>query len=111
MGMFAQELSFTHPELRSLCQDKLARIAKDFETDLAEAKALYARRAAFDPKSLAVLYLSIVQGSLLLAKASESNRVLVENIELFRAHLQTLFGRRRGSTGKQRAKISVISRN
>jgi len=111
MGMFAQELSFTHPELRSLCQDKLARIAKDFETDLAEAKALYALRAVFDPKSLAVLYLSIVQGSLLLAKASESNRVLVENIELFRAHLQTLFGRRRGSTGKQRAKISVISRN
>src|SRR5712671_7236578 len=44
MGMFAQELSFTHPELRSLCQDKLARIAKDFETDLAEAKALYAPR-------------------------------------------------------------------
>jgi len=38
MGMFAQELSFTHPELRSLCQDKLARIAKDFATDLAEAK-------------------------------------------------------------------------
>src|SRR6267154_897877 len=44
MGMFAQELSFTHPELRSLCQDKLARIAKDFATDLAEAKALYAPR-------------------------------------------------------------------
>jgi len=62
MGMFAQELSFTHPEHRSLCQDKLARIAKDFETDLAEAKALYALRAVFDPKSLAVLYLSIVQG-------------------------------------------------
>jgi len=111
MGMFAQELSFTHPELRSLCQDKLARIAKDFETDLAEAKALYAPRAAFDPKSLAVLYLSIVQGSLMLAKASESNRVLVENIEQFRAHLQTLFGRRRGSAGKQPAKVSVESRN
>ena len=111
IGMFAQELSFTHPELRSLCQDKLARIAKDFETDLAEAKALYAPRAAFDPKSLAVLYLSIVQGSLMLAKASESNRVLIENIEQFRAHLQTLFGRRRGSAGKQPAKVSVESRN
>ena len=111
MGMFAQELSFTNPELRSLCQDKLARIAKDFETDLAEAKALYAPRADFDPKGLAVLYLSIVQGSLILAKASESNLVLVENIEQFRAYLQTLFGRSRGSTVKQAAKVSVELRN
>ena len=111
IGIFAQELSFTHPELRSLCQDKLARIAKDFETDLAEAKALYAPRAAFDPKSLAVLYLSIVQGSLMLAKASESNRVLVENIEQFRACLQILFGQGRRSTGKRPGKVSVESGN
>jgi len=111
IGMFAQELSFTNPELRIVCEDRFARVAKDFQTDLAEAKALYAPRAAFDPKSLAMLYVSIVQGSLMLAKASESNRVLVENIEQFRAYLQTLFGRTRGSTGKQPAKVSIESRN
>ena len=111
IGMFAQELSFTNPELRLVCEDRFARIAKDIENDLAEAKALYAPRAAFDPTRLAVLYVSIVQGSLMLAKASESNRVLVENIEQFRDYLQTLFGRSRGSTGKQPAKGSVESRN
>jgi len=111
IGVFAQELSFTNPELRLVCEDRFARIAKDFETDLAEAKALYAPRSAFNPKRLAMLYVSIVQGSLILAKASESNRVLVENIEQFRAYLQLLFGRSRGSTAKQQAKVSVESRN
>src|SRR6266446_4948870 len=110
VGMFAQELSFTNPELRLVCEDRFARMAKDFETELVEAKALYAPRAAFDPKSLAMLYVSIVQGSLMLAKAAESNRVLVENIEQFRAYLQFLFGRSCSSLGKQ-AKVSVESRN
>src|SRR5882724_1625815 len=111
VGMFAQELSFTNPELRLVCEDRFARIAKDFETHLAEAKALYAPRAAFDPKSLAMMYVSIMQGSLMLAKASESNRVLVENLEQFRAYLQALFGRSSGRTGKRLAKVSVNSRN
>ena len=110
IGMFAQELSFTNPELRLVCEDRFARIAKDFETDLVEAKVRYAPRAAFDPKRLAMLYVSIVQGSLMLAKASASNRVLVENLEQFRAYLQFLFGRSRGSLGKQ-TKVSVKSRN
>jgi len=110
IGMFAQELSSTNPEVRLVCEDRFARIAKDFETDLAEAKARYAPRAAFDPNSLAMMYVSIMQGSLMLAKASESNRVLVENLEQFRAYLQFLFGRSRGSLGKQ-TKVSVESRN
>jgi len=111
VGMFAQELSFTNPELRLVCEDRFARVAKDFEADLAEAKALHTPRAAFEPKRLAMLYVSIVQGSLMLAKAAESNRVLVENIEQFRAYLQTLFGRSSGPAGKQPAKVSVNSRN
>ena len=107
IGMFAQELSLTSPELRSLCQEKFARIARDFENDLAEAKALYAPRARFDPKSLAMFYVSIVQGSLMLAKTSESNLILVENIEQFRSYLQTLFGRSGRSREKQAAKVSA----
>ena len=106
-GMFAQEMSFSNPELRSLCQAKFAQIGKDFEGDLAEAKARYAPRAAFDPKNIAMLYVSIVQGSLMLAKASESNRVLVANIDQFRAYLQTLFGQSRNSTAKRAAKVSA----
>jgi TetR/AcrR family transcriptional repressor of nem operon len=99
IGMFAQELSFTNPELRNACQDSFARMAKDFEKDLADAKSLHAPKADFDPKNLAMLYVTIIQGSLMLAKAAEANAVLHENIEQFRRYLQGLFGR---STGKSR---------
>ena len=93
IGVFAQELSFTHPELRGACQSSFARMAEDFEKDLTEAKSLYAPKAGFNPKSLAALYVTIVQGSLMLAKASETNTVLLENIEQFRHYVQSLFGR------------------
>ncbi len=101
IGMFAQELSFTHPELRSACQNSFSRIVEDFEKDLAAAKAIYAPRAEFEPKDVATLYVSIVQGSLMLAKASESNAVLQQNIEQFRRYLQSLFGQPRPSEAKQ----------
>jgi TetR/AcrR family transcriptional regulator, transcriptional repressor for nem operon len=92
IGVFAQELSFTHPEFRKACQDSFLRTAQDFEKDLAEAKSIHAPKAEFDPKNVAMLYVSIVQGSLMLAKASENNVVLHENIEQFRRYLQALFG-------------------
>jgi TetR/AcrR family transcriptional repressor of nem operon len=111
IGVLAQELSFTNPELRGACHDEFARIARDFEADLAEAKAVHAPEAAFDPKGLAMLYVSVVQGSLMLAKASESNRVLIENIERFRGYVGTLFGQSGRSGEKPGANAIAESRN
>jgi TetR/AcrR family transcriptional regulator, transcriptional repressor for nem operon len=93
IGMFAQEMSFTHSELRKLCRDIFSQMARDFEADLAEAKAMHAPNSAFEPGKLAKLYVSIVQGSLILAKASGSNEVFYENIEQLRQHLKELFGK------------------
>ena len=92
IGMFAQEMSFTHSELRKVCRDIFSGMTRDFETDLAEAKAIHAPNAAFEPGKLAQLYVSIVQGSLILAKASGSNDAFYENIEQLRQHLKELFG-------------------
>lgn len=92
IGMFAQELSFTNPVLRNTCQEAFLRMANDFEKDLAAAKTVYAAGADFSPKSLALFYVSIFQGSSMMAKASESNAVLLDNIELFRRYLQSFFG-------------------
>ncbi len=91
IGMFAQELAFTHPEFRSVCQEAFSRIARDFEKDLAEARAKYAPQAGFNPKSVALLYVSVLQGSLMMAKAAESNAIILENLEQFRHYLQALF--------------------
>ncbi|HEX4264365.1 MAG TPA: TetR/AcrR family transcriptional regulator [Verrucomicrobiae bacterium] len=92
LGMFAQELSFTNPGLRDTCRSALERIAADFEKDLAEAKAIYSPKMEFEPRSVAMLYLSIIQGSQMMAKVAESNAVLAENIEQFRRYLQSIFG-------------------
>ena len=92
IGMLAQEISTTHPSLRGICQDAFLRMAEDFAKDLAAAKAAEAPKAQFDPKSLALLYISIFQGSTMMAKVSESNDVLLGNIEQFRQYLKLLFG-------------------
>ena len=110
IGVFAQELSFTHPEFRSACQDSFSRMARDFATDIAEAKSLHAPKAEFDPKNVAMLYVSIIQGSLMLAKSAESNTVLHENIEQFRQYLQSLFGQTRQSPDRKPAAASDKSR-
>jgi hypothetical protein len=58
-----------------------------------------------------MLYVSIIQGSLMLAKASEANAVLFENIEQFRRYLQGLFSQKRGAAGKSSVKTHAASRN
>lgn len=105
IGMFAQELSFTNPELRGACRDSFVRMAEDFESDLAEAKLVHAPKADFDPKNVAMLYVTIIQGSLMLAKTVEANTVLHENIEQFRRYLQTLFGQTRRLAGNTSGKF------
>ncbi len=92
IGVFAQELAFTNPTLRSACQGVFARIAEDFSNDLAAAKSAYAPQAKFEPKRLATLYISIIQGSLIMAKVAGTTDVLAENIEQFRGYLESLFG-------------------
>ncbi|HEY6227743.1 MAG TPA: TetR/AcrR family transcriptional regulator [Verrucomicrobiae bacterium] len=95
IGMLAQELSSTNPELRQACEQTFATIAADFEKDLAEAKATYAPKATFNPKNIAHFYVTMVQGSLLLAKANQNTAVLSDNISEFRHYLETLFGEKR----------------
>jgi TetR/AcrR family transcriptional repressor of nem operon len=92
IGVFAQELAFTNPALRDVCQKFFIKIADDFAADLAAAKAAHAPQAAFEPKDLALFYVSLIQGSLLLAKAADNSDIVAANIEQFRGFLRILFG-------------------
>jgi TetR/AcrR family transcriptional repressor of nem operon len=103
VGMFAQELASINPEFREACLDSFIQSAKDFEKDLAEAKALYAPKAEFDPEKLASLYVSLYQGSKMIAKTLDSHQILSDNLEQFRLCLEALFGRV-GKTGKAAGK-------
>lgn len=91
VGMFAQEMAFTNPELRAACQDSFLHLAQDFEKDLAAAKAHYAPKADFDPKGLAILFVATYQGSVLMAKTTDNNTVIGENFDQFGRLLAALF--------------------
>jgi TetR/AcrR family transcriptional regulator, transcriptional repressor for nem operon len=103
IGMLAQELSLTNPEMRDLCQQAFLKIASNFAKDLEAAKAAYAPDADFDPQKLAMFYVSFFQGATMIAKAADSNAVLIDNIEQFRRYLKTLFGDARKTVREQGA--------
>jgi TetR/AcrR family transcriptional repressor of nem operon len=93
IGMFAQEMSFASQELRAAAGEILERHARDFEEDLVAAKLSHAPAMDFDAYQIARLYVSTYQGGLMMAKASGSSAVLVENINQFRRYLLMLFGK------------------
>jgi len=97
VGMFAQEMVVKHQELRGACEEFFSDVGGDLEKEIAEAKALHAPEAAFDPKKVATFYLAMVQGSLILSKSSGSNEVRLDNIEQFRQYLALLFGKARAT--------------
>ena len=93
IGNLTQELANTHPQFRACCAEKLNGFAGHIQTMLREAGAKHGTKAAFDPESVATLFVSLMQGSLLLAKARQDKSVLAENVAHFRAYLDTLFGK------------------
>jgi TetR/AcrR family transcriptional regulator, transcriptional repressor for nem operon len=95
VGNLAQEVSNTHDSIRSACEDVFDSAAADFERDVAAAKLKHAPDADFDPASVARLYLTVIQGSMLMAKASKSAVVFEENVGHLRRYIESLFARSR----------------
>lgn len=106
-GMLAQELAVSRKEFRGACHGFFEHRADDFAADLVAAKAAYAPLASFEPRSVALFYLAIVQGSHILAKASGDHQVRLENLEHFRTYLRGLFGVADGRGKKRNAGASA----
>jgi len=91
LGHFTQELSDTHPEIRSLCAQHFAEWAATLKQDLDEAKAQYAPKAPFDTQSLAEYFIAVMQGSRILATAKQDARVFEQNLQHFKRYVKNLF--------------------
>ena len=91
-GNFAQELAHTHPRIRAQCDVNFTSFAQSIQTMLREAKAKYCPKAGFDPEGVSLMFVSLLQGSMLLAKARKDKALLAENIKHFRDYIDTLFG-------------------
>src|SRR5262249_18312554 len=61
LGTFVQELSDTHPTIRSVCATCFADAAQSFKQDLEAAKARYTPRARWSPESLAEHLTAVAQ--------------------------------------------------
>lgn len=93
LGTFVQELSQTHPGIRSVCAAGFDEHADFITQDLEEAKAKYAPRARWSPQSLAEHLMAVMQGAIILAKAKQDRRVFEESLGHFKEYLKCLFGK------------------
>ncbi len=91
LGTFAQELSDTHPKIRQVCDNAFGAWAKQFGDELAQAKAAYAPRATFDPRSVAEHLIAVLEGSLIVGKARQDRKTLGRSLGHFKTYLKSLF--------------------
>jgi TetR/AcrR family transcriptional repressor of nem operon len=91
LGSFSQELSQTHPEIRRCCAEQFQQWTEEFKRELDAAKAHYVPKVRIDTESLAQLYIAIVEGSLILAKAQQETSMVAENLRHFKRYLHSLF--------------------
>lgn len=93
IGTFAQEVSSTHPVLRSACEEQFDRFSSAVARDLTAAKERYASTTDFDPASLGGLFVALVQGSFLVFKVNGDRAQMIANLQHFRGYLEKLFDR------------------
>ncbi len=91
LGNFAQELSDTHPKIRTQCANHFAQWSAMFKRDLDEAKAQYAPQASFDTQSLAEHFIAVLEGALILAKAKQEREQVAEHVQHFKRYVRRLF--------------------
>lgn len=91
LGTFAQELSETYPEIRSACNKGFAEWAEILKQDLDAAKAAYLPKSSLDTKSMAYYFISLLEGSFILAKVQKSTAVPYENLKMFKEYVGSVF--------------------
>jgi TetR/AcrR family transcriptional repressor of nem operon len=94
LGTFVQELYETHPAIRAACEAHLGDHVAALAKDVAEAKARYAPDAPWSAESVAAHMQAVLQGALILAKATGGPAVAVESLGHLRRYLSMLFGAR-----------------
>jgi TetR/AcrR family transcriptional repressor of nem operon len=90
-GVFAQEVSDTHPELRAICADALGKMRDTVKPLLDDVKRAYGPRARVDTAALAQHYVTIFEGSFIIAKANADARSFADSLRHFAAYVRALF--------------------
>ena len=110
-GTMVQEVHETHPDIRMACERNIRDHAKTLEADIREAMRKYGARGSWSAESLAIHTQAVIQGGLILAKATGSVAVAAQSLDNLRRYLERLFAvpadrkprsRRRSTSARRR---------
>jgi len=91
LGNFAQELSDTHPGIRSLCAKQFDAWAETFKGALDEAVFEHRPRTELNTQGLAEYFIAVLEGSLILGKAHRDMGIVRRNLRHFKEYLRMIF--------------------
>lgn len=93
VGTMVQEIYQTDESIRAACERSIGRHAAILEKDIAEAMELHGICGCWTAESLALHTQTVVQGALLLAKATGGAAVAAESLDHLRRYIELLFGK------------------
>lgn len=91
LATLVQEAYQTHPAIRQACVRHMGAHAAEVAKDIALAKEYYLPDAEWSAEGLALHIQAVIQGSFILAKASNGPEAAVECLGHLRRYLELLF--------------------
>ncbi len=91
LGSFALDLSQTHPKIRAAIEDRLDRLTNAVTPTIREALKQRSVKAV-NAAALARQFVSVLQGSIVLAKAYGDHAKVTEGIRCYRVMVDALLG-------------------
>ncbi|MDH4120310.1 MAG: TetR/AcrR family transcriptional regulator [Deltaproteobacteria bacterium] len=96
-GVFIQEVSQNHPELRQMCNKGLSHMAERVEGLLKQVFLQQGMGPQVSPRGLAEHFIVVLQGAFILAKAKQSPRPVADHLTHYKYYLMAMVARRVGS--------------
>ncbi|MES2527608.1 MAG: TetR/AcrR family transcriptional regulator [Bdellovibrionota bacterium] len=93
VGTMVQEVYSSHPEINQACYQSIATHAENLEADIEATKKLYAPKATWTVKSLALHTQAVLQGAFILAKASGDVKLASESVDHLENYIRLLFNK------------------
>ncbi len=92
LGSFALDLSTTHPEIRIEIQRRFDRLTGLLEPELRAALKGPNKRSGLSAPALARQFLAVLQGAIVLGKASGDHARLAEAMRCYKTMVQAVLG-------------------
>jgi TetR/AcrR family transcriptional repressor of nem operon len=91
LGTLVQETYDTHPDIRDACDRGMSAHTAELTRDVALARQRYCPAAEWTADSVGYFVQCVLQGSFILAKATQDATVARENLAHLRRYLEMLF--------------------